>query len=217
MAACHGAALVSLITFLPVYLEVVRGMSPSTTGLILVPLTVGIGTGSLITGRLVSLTGLTMVFPIGGLVVVTLNLVVLALWAPALGIGTLAVLMLGNGFFFGTVMGVVQVTVQTASGSAKLGEAAASVQFSRSIGAALGTAVVAAVLFAVLALKNPEAARAFATMVEQGRAATAAVPEAQRAAIQADIADAFRSAFLTMAAFTTGGFFLAVTNPLRRI
>jgi uncharacterized protein with beta-barrel porin domain len=107
--------------------------------------------------------------------------------------------------------------VQTASGSAKLGEAAASVQFSRSIGAALGTAVVAAVLFAVLALKNPEAARAFATMVEQGRAATAAVPEAQRAAIQADIADAFRSAFLTMAAFTTGGFFLAVTNPLRRI
>jgi EmrB/QacA subfamily drug resistance transporter len=217
MAACHGAALVSLITFLPVYLEVVRGMSPSTTGLILVPLTVGIGTGSLITGRLVSLTGLTMVFPIGGLVVVTLNLVALALWAPALGIGTLAVLMLGNGFFFGTVMGVVQVTVQTASGSAKLGEAAASVQFSRSIGAALGTAVVAAVLFAVLALKNPEAARAFATMVEQGRAATSGVPEAQRAAIQADIADAFRSAFLTMAAFTTGGFFLAVTNPLRRI
>src|SRR5579871_1226108 len=48
MAACHGAALVSLITFLPVYLEVVRGMSPSSTGLLLVPLTVGIGTGSLI-------------------------------------------------------------------------------------------------------------------------------------------------------------------------
>ena len=62
MAACHGAALVSLITFLPVYLEVVRGASPSTTGLLLVPLTIGIGIGSLVTGQLVNRTGLTTVF-----------------------------------------------------------------------------------------------------------------------------------------------------------
>jgi predicted MFS family arabinose efflux permease len=47
LAACHGAALVSLITFLPVYLQVVRGASPSETGFLLVPLTIGIGTGSL--------------------------------------------------------------------------------------------------------------------------------------------------------------------------
>src|SRR5689334_8604304 len=45
MAACHGAALVSLITFIPVYLEVVRGFSPSATGAVLVPLTIGIGVG----------------------------------------------------------------------------------------------------------------------------------------------------------------------------
>ena len=38
MAVCHGAALVSLITFMPVFLEVVRGASPSETGLLLVPL-----------------------------------------------------------------------------------------------------------------------------------------------------------------------------------
>src|SRR5665213_3145981 len=75
LAACHGAALVSLITFLPVYLEVVRGTSPSATGLLLVPLTIGIGTGSLVTGRLVSKTGLTTVFPVVGLVMVTTCLV----------------------------------------------------------------------------------------------------------------------------------------------
>ena len=45
LAACHGAALVSLITFLPVYLQVVRGASPSESGFLLVPLTIGIGTG----------------------------------------------------------------------------------------------------------------------------------------------------------------------------
>jgi len=217
MAACHGAALVSMITFLPVYLEVVRGMSPSTTGLLLVPLTVGIGTGSLITGRLVSRTGLTMVFPIAGLVVLTASLLVFAFGAEVLGSVALAILLLWSGLFFGTVMGVVQVTVQSAAGSQRLGEAAASVQFSRSIGAALGTALVATILFAVLSWKNPEAARVFAAMVEHGRPLGPALTADQRATIQGDIAEAFRAAFLAMAAFTTAGFFLALTNPLRRI
>jgi hypothetical protein len=114
-------------------------------------------------------------------------------------------------------MGVVQVTVQSASGPLRLGEAAASVQFSRSIGAAFGTAVVATVLFAVLTLRNPEAARSFASMMEHGRALGPTLSAAQQAVIQADIAAAFRAAFLAMAAFTTAGFFLALTNPLRRI
>jgi hypothetical protein len=126
-------------------------------------------------------------------------------------------LMLWHGLFTGTVMGVVQVTVQAASGPLRLGEAAASVQFSRSIGAAFGTAIVAAVLFAVLSVRNPEAAHAFATMVEHGRALAPSLPAAQRDAIQADIALAFRTAFFAIAAFTTVGFFLALSNPLKRI
>ncbi len=218
MAACHGAALVSLITFLPVYLEVVRGASPSTTGLLLVPLTIGIGAGSLVTGRLVNKTGFTTVFPVVGLAVVTIKLVALALFAPALGTTALAGVLLLIGLFMGTVMGVVQVSVQSAAGPLQLGEAAASVQFSRSIGAAFGTALVATVLFSTLSVRNPEAARVFALMVEHGRqVAPPSLPAAQLAAIQIDIAEAFRVAFLLMAAFTTAGFFLALTNPLRRI
>jgi EmrB/QacA subfamily drug resistance transporter len=216
LAACHGAALVSLITFLPVYLEVVRGTSPSATGVLLVPLTVGIGVGSLVTGRMVNKTGLTTVFPITGLALVTLNFLVLAFWANSFSAVAFAGLLLWNGLFMGTVMGVVQVSVQSAAGPVRLGEAAASVQFSRSIGAAFGTALVATVLFAMLTLRNPEAARVFATMVEHGHAATGA-PTVAQASIQADIAIAFRAAFLCMAVFTTGGFFLALTNPLRRI
>ncbi len=217
MAACHGAALVSLITFLPVYLEVVRGETPSGTGLLLVPLTVGIGAGSLITGRLMHKTGLTTAFPVVGLALVTANLLVLALWAPNFGNAVFAGLLLWNGLFMGTIMGVVQVTVQNASGPRRLGEAAASVQFSRSIGAAFGTALVAALLFAVLSLKNPEAARVFASMVEGGTNADAGLPAAKRAVIQVDITEAFRAAFLLIAGFTTAGFFLALTHPMRRI
>lgn len=216
-AACHGASLVSLITFLPVYLEVVRGASPSETGLMLVPLTIGIGTGSLVTGRLVSKTGLTTLFPVVGLVLVTLNLLVLAFWATHLSNTVLAVVLLLIGAFMGTVMGVVQVSVQSAAGPLRLGEAAASVQFSRSIGAAFGTALVATVLFGVLAISNPEAAHVFAAMVEHVPRAGPVLTAVQRAAIQDDIVVAFRAAFLMMAAFSTAGFFLALTNPLRRI
>jgi EmrB/QacA subfamily drug resistance transporter len=216
LAACHGAALVSLITFFPIYLQVVRGDSPSETGILLVPLTVGIGAGSLITGRLVNKTGFLTIYPIVGLAVVTVIFIVLAFWISRLGTPALAGLLLCNGLFMGTVMGVVQVSVQSAAGPVRLGEAAASVQFSRSIGAAFGTALVATVLFAFLALRNPEAARVFAGMVKHGGSGPA-LSAAQRIAIEGDIRNAFATAFLTMGAFTTGGFFLALTNPLRRI
>jgi EmrB/QacA subfamily drug resistance transporter len=215
LAACHGAALVSLITFLPIYLQVVRGNSPGQTGVLLVPLTIGIFTGSLVTGRLVSKTGRTTIFPAFGLVLVTANIVVLALFAQHIGTTGLAWLLLWNGLFMGTVMGVVQVTVQSESGPVKLGEAAASVQFSRSVGAAFGTAIVTAVLFAALTMRNPEAARAFTTMVEHG--GPSALAPGQLSAVQGDIAMAFRAAFLSIAGFTAIGIVLAMWIPLRRI
>jgi EmrB/QacA subfamily drug resistance transporter len=217
LAACHGAALVALITFLPIYLQVVRGNTPGQTGLLLVPLTVGIFTGSLVTGRLVSKTGRTTIFPVFGLFLVTANLVVLALFVHHIGTAGLAWLLLWNGLFMGTVMGVVQVTVQSESGPLKLGEAAASVQFSRSIGAAFGTALVTAVLFAVLATKNPDVARAFAAMAEHGGRVASVLPPDRVAAVEADIAEAFRAAFLSIAGFTAIGMCLALSIPLRRI
>jgi EmrB/QacA subfamily drug resistance transporter len=217
MAACHGAALVSLVTFLPVYLVSVRGISPSTTGLLLVPLTVGIGTGSLVVGRLISKTGLTTIFPIYGMVAATICLVVLAFFASSITMIPLGGLLLVIGTAMGTVMAVVQVTVQTVAGQARLGEAAASVQFSRSIGAGFGTALVATSLFATLALRNPDAARAFAAMVEQAKHVGPVLTAVQQAAILTNIAEAFRVAFLVIGVFTLVAFFLALTNPLRKI
>lgn len=217
MAAFHGGTMVSLITFLPVYLIVVRGQSPAETGLLLVPLTVGVGTGSMITGRLVSRTGRTTLYPSFGLGILTCSLVGLAFWAPTLGTTAFAGLLLWIGLFLGTVMGVVQLTVQLASGQARLGEAAASVQFSRSIGAAFGTALVAFMLFAVLSLNDPEAARVFGQMVERAPGAEAALSGPHGAALQAEITSAFRAAFLLIASFTACNFVLTVSHPVRRI
>jgi EmrB/QacA subfamily drug resistance transporter len=217
LAACHGAALVSLITFLPIYLRAARGASPSEAGLLLLPLTAGIGVGSVITGRIVSKTGCTAILPFIGLMVVTASLLFLAFWAPHLSIRELPWVFGLNALFMGTVMGVVQVTVQAVAGPQLLGAAAATVQFSRSVGAAFGTAAVAAVLFAVLAATDRETAALFGTIIEQGPDALATIAPARQAVIQAEIGNAFRAAFLTIATFTAGGVWLAWTMPLRRI
>jgi EmrB/QacA subfamily drug resistance transporter len=217
LAACHGAALVSLITFLPIYLIVVHGASPSQTGLMLLPLMIGIGIGSMATGRMVSKWGRTVIFPSYGLMLVTVNLLLLALLSSRIGTAELIWVLLWNGLCMGTVMGVVQVTVQSASGPQRLGEAAASVQFSRSIGAAFGTATVAAILFAVLTARDRETAVLFGTIVEHGGGVLSALPLARQPVVQAEIAEAFRAAFLAIAAFAGTGAALALSIPLRRI
>ena len=217
LAACHGATLVSLISFNPIYLRVLRGTSASETGLLMLPLMFGIGGGSMVTGRIVSRTGRTAIYPSLGLIVVTAALVALAWRAGDLGIRQLAFFLFFTGQFMGTVMGVVQVTVQNAAGLASLGSAAASVQLSRSIGAAVGTALVGTVLFATLSLSDPETARLFATLVQQGPEAIAALPAPRRSIALAEIATAFRAAFLTMAAFSAIGLWLAWSIPTRRL
>jgi EmrB/QacA subfamily drug resistance transporter len=217
MAACHGAALVSLITFLPIYLRAVRGASPAETGLLLLPLTFGIGVGSLITGQIVTRTGRTAVFPSIGLPAATLGLILLAFWTPRLPTTTLPWAWGAISLCMGTVMGVVQLTVQSVAGPRRLGTGAAMVQFSRSVGAAFGTAAVAAVLFAILAAGDRDTARLFGTVIEEGPAALASLPAARQAIVQGEIADAFRSAFFTIAAFTGVASLLAWSLPLRRV
>src|SRR6202049_2199961 len=101
--ACHGAALVSLITFLPIYLRAVRGASPAETGLLLLPLTFGIGLGSLITGQLVSRTGRTAIYPAYGLAAATAGLLFLAFGLARLSLGQMPWVF----FFIALCMGSV--------------------------------------------------------------------------------------------------------------
>jgi hypothetical protein len=117
----------------------------------------------------------------------------------------------------GTVMGVVQVTVQAVSGPRLLGTGAAMVQFSRSVGAAFGTATVAAVLFSILTATDRDTATLFGTIIEHGPDAIATLAPARRAVVEAEIARAFHAAFITVAAFTGVGTCLAWSLPLRRV
>jgi len=217
MAACVGATIVGAVTFMPIYLQVVRGAGPGQVGLLLLPLTVGIAMGALLTGRAVARTGRTAIYPSCGLAVVTACWVLMALGAGWVPLGWLPVVFLLMSLTLGTAMPIVQVTVQIAAGSANLGAASASVQFSRSIGAALGTAAVGAVLFATLASHDQAVAGVFAELVERGPALLDTLPAAQRTVLAGEIAGAFRAAFLVIAGFSGVGLVLAWSLPMRRI
>jgi len=217
MAACVAGQTVSLISFLPMYLQVVRGATPAGSGFLLMPLTVGISFGSLFTGRMIARTGYTAIMPSVGLAVSLATLVCLALFAPELTRSEMIAALAVISCCTGTAMPVVQMTVQVVAGPKFLGAAAASVQFSRSVGAVFGTALVGAVLFALLAAQDPHTAAVFADLVERGPSALGGLAAAQRAVIQAEIADAFRGAFLTVSTFTASALVLAWWLPVRRI
>ena len=217
MAACVGAVIVSSVTFMPIYLQVVRGVAPSRAGLLLLPLTAGVAFGSLLTGRMIGRTGRTAVFPSYGLVAVTGSLLVLAFGAAWVPTAWLPLVFLCLSISLGTAMPVVQMTVQFVAGPKNLGAASASVQFSRSIGAALGTAIVGAVLFAVLAARDPAVAALFAEIVERGPGVLSTLAASQQAQVGIEIAGAFRGAFLAIASFSFIALLLAWSLPVRRI
>jgi len=110
-----------------------------------------------------------------------------------------------------------EIAVRTHSGATWAMSASASVQFSRSIGAACGTAIVSAVLFATLAAMDGEVAALFGRIVQEGRAALAGLSPARAAEAEAEIREAFRAAFLTVASLSALACALAWSIPLRRI
>ena len=217
MAACVGATLISMVTFVPIWLQVVRGIGPGQVGLMLLPMTAGIALGSLFTGRMMARTGRTALFPSVGVAIAVAMLLSLAFAAPHLSNRAVPVLFMVYSVTLGTAMPVVQLTVQLVAGRANLGAAAASVQFSRTVGAAFGTALVGAVLFAVLAATDRSTAALFADMVERGPVALAGLDAVRRAAVSAEIRDAFRSAFLAIAGFAGLALVMAWTVPVRRL
>ena len=216
LAACHGAALVSIITFVPVYLRVVRGTSASDTGWALLPIAIGIGAGSLITGRLVSRTGRTMIFPTIGLIPVVAMLLFMSLRLDTLSLSAIAGLLGGMALCLGSVMGVVNITVQQAAGIANLGSAAGSVQFSRAVGATFGTAIVSALLFFTLVSRDPAASGYFGALIEQGPVAVEALSSEMRSTIQTALAGTFRDVFLLITFYVMLGAVMAGSNPARR-
>ena len=145
-----GFAMFGAITYLPVFFQVVRGESPTVSGLQLLPLIIGMLTVSIASGQYISRTGRYRIFPIVGTALITVGLLMLS----QMGIQTTwpmaALYMLVLGMGLGAVMQVLVLIVQNAVPYSELGVATSGATFFRSIGGSFGAAIFGAIFANVL-------------------------------------------------------------------
>jgi EmrB/QacA subfamily drug resistance transporter len=140
-----GFALFGSLTYLPLFQQVVRGLSPTASGLQLLPLMAGLLVASIGSGQLISRTGRYKVFPIIGTGLATIGLVLLSRLDPQTGTVEAGAYMLILGAGLGFVMQVLILAVQNAVPYSELGVATSAATLFRSIGGSLGTAILGAI------------------------------------------------------------------------
>ena len=141
-----GFALLGSVTYLPLFLQIVKGLSPTASGLRMVPLMGGTLVTSILAGQIVSRTGRYKVFPIIGTTLVTLSLFLISRMTIETSIFTASLYMLLLGLGLGFVMQVLIIAVQNAVDYHDLGVATSNAILFRFIGGSLGTALLGAVL-----------------------------------------------------------------------
>jgi EmrB/QacA subfamily drug resistance transporter len=146
-----GIAMFGTIIFLPVYLQAVKGMSPTESGLALLPAIFGIFSTSITSGQLISRTGRYKIYPVAGAVIMTVGLLALSrlevdtpFWQVAL-----------SEYLFGAGLGLTMQTIVTAVQNSvdrrDMGAATSSITFFRQMGGSVGAALFGAVLSSRLA------------------------------------------------------------------
>ncbi|XVU24413.1 DHA2 family efflux MFS transporter permease subunit [Actinoplanes sp. CA-054009] len=145
-----GMGMFGGLALLPLYLQIVRGATPTESGLQLLPMTAGIMLGSLISGQVISRTGRYRIFPVLGAALMIAGLLLLHLvgaetpyWRTGLFMGVF-------GLGLGWVLQPVTLAVQNAMARSEIGVATASSTFFRQMGATAGTAIFLSVLFATV-------------------------------------------------------------------
>lgn len=192
-----GMAMFGALVFIPIYLQVVDGLTPTESGLAMVPMIAGLFTTSIGAGQYMSRTGHYRFIPAAGAVIVIIGLVMLA----SMGTGTstwfamVAMFVLGMGL--GCTFQVVTVVVQNSVGREDMGVATSSVQFFRQMGGAFGTALFGAVLTSRLAVHGAGDVAGGTPEAMSDVSAIEALPDAARALVQEAFSASLTDVFVT--------------------
>jgi hypothetical protein len=231
-----GAGMFGGILLLPQYLQIVHGSSPTEAGLQMIPLVLGIMSGSIIAGQTIARTGKYKAFPLIGVVFIVTALVSLSFIVGAdTSVWTLVPFMLLMGLGLGFNFQPVILAVQNAVSPREIGVATSSVTFFRQMGGTLGTAVFLSVLFSALptritqayvhAQSTPafqQAAAAHPDQLQQLRGAAGnlgdtsfvqTIDQALAAPFKSGFADTLDLVFLIAACVVAVGFFVLIFLP----
>jgi EmrB/QacA subfamily drug resistance transporter len=209
-----GLSLFGAVTYLPLYLQIVKGVSPTKSGLQLTPMMLGLLVTSLISGQLITRWGKYRIFPIVGTAVVTVGMALLS----RLGIGTslwvaaLDMVVLGLGL--GLVMQVLVLAVQNAVDYKYLGVATSGSTMFRSIGGSIGVSAFGAIftnrLHTELAQRLPPSAHLPSTT---SPATIRALPPGVHDSYVHALTAALTPIFLVAAVISSVAFVLALLLP----
>ncbi|MFJ8795321.1 MDR family MFS transporter [Streptomyces sp. NPDC102462] len=136
-----GFAMFGAMTYLPTFLQVVHGVSPTMSGVHMLPMVVGLMLSSTVSGQIVSRTGRWKVFPIAGTAVTTIGLLLLHRLDEHSSTALMSTYFFVLGLGLGLVMQVLVLIVQNAVSYEDLGVATSGATFFRSIGASFGVAI----------------------------------------------------------------------------
>jgi EmrB/QacA subfamily drug resistance transporter len=136
-----GFAMFGAMTYLPTFLQVVQGVSPTMSGVHMLPMVLGLLLSSTLSGQIVSRTGRWKVFPVAGTGVTTLGLLFLHQLDEHSSTAEMSGFFFVFGLGLGLVMQVLVLIVQNAVSYEDLGVATSGATFFRSIGASFGVAI----------------------------------------------------------------------------
>jgi EmrB/QacA subfamily drug resistance transporter len=151
IAFVSGVAMFGALAFLPQYMQLVHGVSATESGLLLLPLLVGLLVMSISSGRYISRTGNYRWFPLAGTIIVSIGLWLLTHVAAHTSLTIIGLYILVFGAGLGLFIQVLTLVVQNAVPVKQLGVATSSVTFFRSMGGAIGASALGAILTARVA------------------------------------------------------------------
>ncbi|MFG2607730.1 DHA2 family efflux MFS transporter permease subunit [Streptomyces sp. NPDC048514] len=220
-----GFAMFGAMTYLPTFLQVVHGISPTLSGVHMLPMVIGLLLSSTVSGQIVSRTGRWKVFPVTGTAVTAIGLLLLHQLDEFSSTAQMSVYFFVFGLGLGLVMQVLVLIVQNAVSYEDLGVATSGATFFRSIGASFGVAIFGTVFASRLGDKLTAAFRgvslppgATADTLEADPRGISALPPALRPVALHAYASAITDVFLYAAPVALLGFLLAwflKEDPLR--
>jgi EmrB/QacA subfamily drug resistance transporter len=142
-----GTGMFGALAALPLYLQIVRGHSPTESGLLMLPTTAGLMSGSVISGQFISRTGRYKVFPVVGALLTVIGMGLLSSIDVDTSIVLVSLFALIFGLGLGFNMQTLVLAIQNAVPPRDMGVATSSATFFRQVGGTLGTAVFLSVLF----------------------------------------------------------------------
>lgn len=216
-----GIAMFGSVTYLPLFLQVVNGATPTGSGLQMVPMMGGMLFTSILSGQLISRWGRYRIFPIVGTAVMAVGLYLLSRMDADTSVTRAAVDMMVLGLGLGMVMQVLVIAVQNSVDYRDLGVATSGATLFRLIGGSLGTAVFGAIfasgLQRNLAVMLPPEARAEAAGTGAGLSPQllAQLDPALRAIYVDAFTASLRTVFLVAMVIALVGFVLTWFVPER--